>query len=113
MDKRIARRYMKQISVRFGERAGEHIGTTYDVSEKGVLLRSSRIYPPLTQLSIEFLFPDKKTVYCQGGVQWARRVPPALARVIQKHGMGISLTGISPEYHQFIKKLDASFAVNK
>ena len=109
MDRRVARRYLKQVPARFGDESNDaHVGATYDLSETGVLLRSSRIYPPSTLLSIKFILPRGKMAHCQGEVQWAKRVPLPLTRVIQKHGMGIALSYTSPEYHQFVKELSAS-----
>jgi hypothetical protein len=106
MEKRLAKRYLKQVPTRFGDEADwSHVGVTSDISETGVLLRSSRIYPPSTMLSIKFVLPGGETAYCQGLVQWAKRVPPSLARIVQKHGMGISLSSASLEYRQFVKEL--------
>lgn len=93
------------MSVRFGENDCEHVGLTYDISAQGMLLRSSRIYPPLTHLRVELLLSDQEKIFCEGGVRWAKRVPPALTRLIKKHGMGIFLTHTPIEYQQFVSQL--------
>jgi len=105
MEKRQSKRYLKVVSVRFGtEGLCSHVGSTYDLSENGILLKSNRTFPPLTKLTLELSIPSQ-TIYCEGYVQWAKQVPPALIRAVKKLGMGILLTHIAPEYRQFIYQL--------
>lgn len=107
MEKRRDKRYLRQVSVRFGEEAGsrQHVGFTFDLSKSGILLKSGRIYSPPTRLFLELSLCNGKNVLAEGVVQWAKRVPPAMARVIQKHGMGIRFINVPIEYEEFIDTL--------
>jgi len=105
MEKRDAKRYIKKVPMRFGTQICDHIGVTHNISESGVLLKSNRIFPPSTKLTLEFSLSSKTTVSCQGIVQWAKRVPPAFTRLIQNHGMGITLIHPDMEYRHFIYEL--------
>lgn len=108
MEKRIQKRYTRQMPVRFGDNSPEHIGLTHDVSLKGIFLKSSRIYPHQTKLVIGLEFANGKTIQCEGVVKWAKRVPPAIARVMLKNGMGVFLTYSPEDYTKFIQGLDPS-----
>ena len=107
MEKRIHKRYTKQIPVRFGENRPDHIGLTHDVSLKGIFLKSSRIFPHQTKLIIG-LDLNGKAIQCEGVVTWAKRIPPAIARVMLKNGMGVFLTCSPSDYVQFIHGLGPS-----
>lgn len=107
MEKRKKRRYRKQLTVVFGQTTCNHVGLTDDVSESGLLLRASRIYPPGTGIFIDLsgsAFNQQK-VRCKGVVQWAKRVPPRMVHMV-KNGMGVIFTEVPPEYGQFIRQLD-------
>jgi len=105
MERRQAKRYLKTISVRFGTASFDHIGSTYDLSENGILLKSSRVFPPLTRLTLELATSPEEKIYCEGYVQWAKQAPPGFARAIKKLGMGILLVHPSNEYNRFIREL--------
>ncbi|MBI3598762.1 MAG: hypothetical protein HY201_04880, partial [Nitrospirae bacterium] len=64
--KRVDKRYTKQMPVRFGDNSMLHIGLTHDVSLKGIFLKSSRIYPPQTKLVIELEHAVGKKIRCEG-----------------------------------------------
>ncbi len=103
-EKRVDKRYGKQISVRFGEVSPDHVGMTLDVSNHGMFLKSNRIYPHQTKIIVSMEVAQGKTIQCEGIVQWAKRLPQVLARVVQKNGMGILLTNAPEEYATFINQ---------
>jgi hypothetical protein len=105
MEKRRSKRYLKAISVRFGTHECQHIGLTYDLSQSGLLLKSSRIFPPLTKLILELSPSSQGKIYCEGYVQWAKQGPTALVHAIKKLGMGVFLINTPAEYNQIIDQL--------
>jgi len=105
MEKRGSKRYPKGIRVQFGTDKCSHIGLTYNLSENGILLKSNRVFQPLTKLILELSLSSEQKIYCEGYVQWAKQGPPALAYAVKKSGMGILLVNTPEEYHQFIDRL--------
>jgi len=105
MEKRHSKRYLKVLSVRFGTREYNHVGLTHDLSDNGILLKSNRIFSPLTKLTLELSIAPQMKVYCEGYVQWAKQPPPSLVRIIKNVGMGILLVNTPLEYNQFIYEL--------
>ncbi|MCG3116746.1 MAG: PilZ domain-containing protein [Candidatus Manganitrophus sp. SA1] len=105
MEKRGKKRVLKRLSVRFGTQKPDHIAFTHDLSSTGIFLKTTTVFPPNTRLQIELTLPDNKVIHVRGIVMWAKRIPPAFNRVIQKHGMGIHLLNISDEYKALIDRL--------
>lgn len=106
MEKRDKRRFLKRLFVRFGDQKPEHVGFTHDLSATGIFLKTNNVFPPNTRLQIELTLPDETTLCCRGVVMWAKRIPPALSRMIQKHGMGVRLIEIPAAYKALIEKLN-------
>ncbi|SRR5579884_293232 len=104
MEKRGKRRYLKRLSVRFGEQKAERTAFTHDLSSTGIFLKTNFVLPPNTKLQIELTLPDGNVVHCRGIVMWAKRIPPAFNRVVQKYGMGIHLLNIPDEYKALIER---------
>jgi len=91
MEKRPAKREMKRLFVRFGKELPTNVGYTTDISATGLFIKSSTIFPPQTVLRIALTLPDDRVVLLSGVVMWAKRVPPQLARLVRKNGMGVHL----------------------
>lgn len=104
MEKRRDKRHLKQLTVRFGEKGREHVGLSHDLSTTGLLLKGNRIYPPKTSIFLELSLNSGEKVSAQGVVQWAKRVPPAMASLVQ-NGMGIKFIDVPSEYIKFIDSL--------
>lgn len=98
MEKREKKRFLKRLFVRFGKEAMDHCGFTHDLSFKGIFITSSFSFPPGTRLMLDITLPDDRVIRLFGSVRWAKRTPPALSRVIRKHGMGIDLLEVPGEY---------------
>ena len=92
MEKRPAPRQLKRLFVRFGTTLPTYVGYTTDISTTGIFIKASTIFPPKTQLNISLTLPDNSVLYLTGHVMWAKRVPPQLARLVRKNGMGIRLS---------------------
>ncbi|NKE70438.1 PilZ domain-containing protein [Candidatus Manganitrophus noduliformans] len=105
MEKRGKKRVLKRLSVRFGTQKPDHTAFTHDLSSTGIFLKTTTVFSPNTRLQIELTLPDDKVIHVRGIVMWAKRIPPAFNRVIQKHGMGIHLLDIPDEYKRLIERL--------
>ncbi|MEW6324927.1 MAG: PilZ domain-containing protein [Nitrospirota bacterium] len=98
MEKRPQSRVLKRLFVRFGVDLPIYVGYTSDISETGIFIKASTIFPPRTTLKIAMTLPDERVVLLTGQVIWAKRVPPQLARMIRKNGMGIRLQQPDADY---------------
>lgn len=105
MEKRTKKRYPKRLYVRFGKEKPDHIGFTQDISATGVFVKSNFSFPPSTRLKVELTLPDETIIECNGIVQWAKKVPPALSRLVKKNGMGIAFLEIPISYKVLIETL--------
>jgi len=72
-------RLRKRLAVRFGPGDLAHSGYTEDVSDSGIHLRTTVIYPPNTVLVLQIEYPDK-AVTTRGVVRWSKDLPPAFRR---------------------------------
>lgn len=91
--------------VRFGKEKPDHIGFTQDISATGIFIKSNFSFPPPTQLKVELTLPDETVIQCDGVVQWAKKVPPALSRLVKKDGMGVAFLSIPLQYKALIETL--------
>ena len=98
MEKRPQPRWLKRLFVKFGEGEPTFIGYTTDVSETGLFIKATTIFPPKTFLKILLTLPDERVIELTGDVVWSKRVPPQLARMVRKNGMGIQLREPPTEY---------------
>ena len=78
------------------------------MSETGLFVKTSRVYPPDTRLVIELFLPDKRVLSLHGRVMWAKRVPPQLVRLLRKAGMGVELIDPPLEYLNLIQSLSSA-----
>ena len=104
MEKRDRKRFLKRLFVRFGQETTDRCGFTHDLSSNGIFVTSNFSFPPGTRLALALTLPDEKTIQLSGTVRWAKRTPPAISRLIPKHGMGIDLLEIPAEYMSLIEK---------
>jgi len=93
VEKRGQGRAKRRVMVRFGIQKADRAAFTRDLSETGLFIKSNRVFKPGTTLQIEMTFPDR-TFAMWARVAWAKKVPPALAHVLEC-GMGVCF--ISPE----------------
>ena len=108
MEKQQRTRRTKRIEVRFGPEQPTDLGFTIDVSETGLFVKSNTVYPPDTRLVLELSLPDRRVLSLRGRVMWAKRVPPQLARLLRKAGMGVELIDPPPEYLNLIQSLSSA-----
>ena len=108
MEKQQRTRRTKRIEVRFGPERPTDLGFTIDVSETGLFVKTNTVYPPDTRLVLELSLPDRRVLSLRGRVMWAKRVPPQLARLLRKAGMGVELIDPPPEYLNLIQSLSSA-----
>ena len=106
MEKRTTDRHKKRMPVRFGVKSTESFGFTGDISGTGIFIKSSKIYPPGSDLKMEITLPDDRVIKMTGRVVWAKRVPPNLIRFIAKSGMGVFLHEVPDEYYIILRNLE-------
>lgn len=76
-----------RLQVRFGPGDLAHSGYTQDVSESGVYLQASVIYPPNTILVLQIEYAEGPAT-ARGIVRWSKDLPPAFKRSLRA-GMGV------------------------
>ncbi len=90
-EKRKSKRVPLRVIVRYGLSCPpEHTAFLTDLSDGGVNIKTNRVFTPGTRLVMEIEVDD--TVFnAEGVVVWAKKVPPALSRIM-RNGMGIRFT---------------------
>ncbi|MBI5874903.1 MAG: PilZ domain-containing protein [Deltaproteobacteria bacterium] len=91
----ISKRYPKRLQLRFGQEGHLHMAFTEDISDTGLFIKTTRTYPPNTNLDIKLLTGDDKEVNIKGTVMWAKKVPVSIVHITKKAGMGIKIAQIS------------------
>jgi hypothetical protein len=88
-------RMRRRLEVRFSDGSGPPLmGYSGNLSQHGMMIRTPRIFPPGTRLTIELRFPAG-TIRVEGTVMWAREGPMtwlATGRI----GMGIKFGETPP-----------------
>lgn len=105
MEKQKQLRCIKRLQVRYGPDIPSHLGFTIDVSESGLFVKATIVYPPGTRLVLDLALPDGATISLRGEVSWVKRVPPSLARHLRKAGMGIAVLEPPVAYLDFVRSL--------
>jgi hypothetical protein len=93
-------RQRRRFPARFGIDAATLRGVVGNLSEQGLYLTASRVFPPGTVLTIEIL-ADDAPCRLAGVVRWARQLPPTVAQVLPS-GMGIRLTSTEARYTELV-----------
>jgi len=91
-EKRDIRRHKKRLSVRFGIDAPNRLAYSEDVSAHGLFIKTTNISSPGTCIKIELTLPNNDSVFVEGMVRWAKKVPPQLIHQAKKCGMGVEIT---------------------
>ncbi|MCX5717730.1 MAG: PilZ domain-containing protein [Nitrospirae bacterium] len=101
MSKRKADRYIKRLEAVFTAGAETHWGTTSDLSEQGMFIRTLHALVPGTVLDIEIHLPDNVISKVRGKVRRAIRIQITGIR----NGMGIDLIETDNNYIELVKKI--------
>ena len=81
-------RQKKRLQVRFGPGDLAHAGYTSDISDGGICLQSSVLYPPRTVLTVRIDYPEGPATR-RGVIRWSREYPPAVKRSV-RGGLGVA-----------------------
>lgn len=90
MEKRRARRHLRRVRVRYGEKGKgfTNTGLTNDVSASGLFVLANASPKPGARLHLELTLPDESQVYFEVVVARQVLVPPELRQVV-KSGFGV------------------------
>lgn len=108
MEKRRAKRVKKRLNVKFGINEADKVGFLEDISITGIKIKTNNIFRPGTKLIVQII--DNKnsttgtTMYAEGVVTWAKKVPISFMRSITC-GMGIAFLKINLELKDFLDEL--------
>jgi len=91
-ERRIEKRRLKRLRLKYGVREPERSAFTEDISSDGLFIKTVSAYPPGKRMKVELYAPDKSTIQLEGYVMWIKRVPPGLIHLVKKGGMGIKIT---------------------
>lgn len=110
MEKRKFKRVTKRIKVTIP--ACNRRYTTYagDISETGIFLRTSRVFPPGTILTLELQLPLGEILVLRGKVKWEFMIPHL---GFKRNGMGIEFIDRSTKYVEFVKNFYSSIGRKK
>ena len=84
MEKQKQVRQTKRIEIRFGVARPSQLGFTIDVSEAGLFVKTTTVYPVQTPLVLEMRLPGQEAFPLRGHVTWAKRIPAQLARHLKE-----------------------------
>ncbi|MCK5826528.1 MAG: PilZ domain-containing protein [Desulfuromusa sp.] len=82
-------RKKKRLKIRFGVDSPKRVAFTGDLSIVGLHIITGQPEIPGTKLIVEINLPDEQPVRVHGRVQWAKKVPPNLIRLVSEAGMGV------------------------
>jgi len=88
-EKRVLKRIRRRLSLRFGTEAPVRLAFTEDVTERGLFIKTTNLYPPGTRVIIELILPDENRVRVTGSIRWTKKVPPTMIHLVRKAGIGI------------------------
>jgi len=90
-EKRYDKRRKRRFALRFGIDEPTRLAFTEDISMEGMFIKTTNIYQPGSRLKVTLILPDEQTVTLEGKVQWAKRVPPQMIRLVKKAGFGLKI----------------------
>ncbi len=104
--KRVINRHLKRMNVLFGTDKPVFQGFTVDISDTGIFLKSIKVYPPGSVITVEIHIPDCGVIEFQGRIMWAKTVPSNMINIVKKAGMGgkiINFLKGENEYEKLVK----------
>jgi Tfp pilus assembly protein PilZ len=90
-EKRFDKRHRRRFAIRFGIDDPTRLAFTEDISMDGMFIKTTNIYPPGSRVKVTLILPDEQTVIVEGKIQWAKRVPPQMLRLVKKAGLGLKI----------------------
>ncbi len=105
-EKRVINRHLKRMNVLFGTDKPVFHGFTVDISDTGIFLKSIKVCPPGSVITVEIHMSDGGVVEFQGRIMWAKAVPSSMINIIKKAGMGVKIINFlkgENEYQELVK----------
>ena len=99
------RRLRRRIEIHFGEGEPRHPGYSGNISTAGIMIRTTRVFPPGTILALELKFPEA-TFRLEAVVMWARQGSVEWLQT-GRVGMGLMFVNPSPEMVALLQKRGA------
>jgi Tfp pilus assembly protein PilZ len=109
-EKRVMRRLRRRLSLRFGIDAPVRMAFTEDVTDHGMFIKTTNLYPPGTRIAIELILPGEKRVRLQGMIRWSKKVPPTMIHLVRKAGIGVKILGFESGENDFRQFLEGAQA---
>ncbi len=109
-EKRVMRRIRRRLSLRFGVDAPVRLAFTEDVTDHGMFIKTTNLYPPGTRIVIELTLPDETRIKLNGMVRWSKKVPPTMIHLMRKAGFGVKILGFESGEADFRNFLDGAQA---
>ncbi len=99
------KRLRKRIEIHFGEDEARHPGYSGNISTAGIMIRTTRVFPPGTVLALELKFPEAVFSF-EAVVMWARQ---GNVQWLQTGKVGMGLMFVNPP-QEMVELLRASGA---
>ncbi len=103
MEKRKERRLKKRVMVKFGESILERIGFTSNLSQNGLYINSTQIYPSGKKIKI-LLSDGGKSFSLKGEVKWSIKYPSHFHSYIPS-GMGVYIKEAPGDFYEFVREI--------
>lgn len=81
----------RRLSLRFGIDEPVRMAFTEDVTDNGMFIKTTNLYPPGTRVVIELIMPDDARARITGSIRWSKKVPPNMIHLVRKAGMGVKI----------------------
>jgi hypothetical protein len=95
--KRRHKRIIKRLATEFSSEALSFRGTSSNLSESGLFLRTIKPLPADTELEVSILLPDDSVAQLKGTVRWSLKSPSTW-----RSGMGIEISETDRIYVDFL-----------
>jgi Tfp pilus assembly protein PilZ len=102
-EKRITKRVRRRLSLRFGHDKPVRMAFTEDVTDDGMFIKTTNLYRPGTQITIELILPDETKATIIGMVKWSKKVPPNMIHLVKKAGLGVKILNFIAGEHDFMR----------
>jgi Tfp pilus assembly protein PilZ len=105
-EKRIMRRLRRRLSLRFGVDAPVRLAYTEDITDHGLFIKTTNLYPPGTRIAVELILPGEARVLLKGMIRWSRKVPPTMIHLVKKAGLGVKILKFESgegEFREFLE----------
>jgi len=91
-EKRDLTRHKKRLTLKFGAEEPIRVAFTEDISNLGIFIKTTNVLPVGSPVKVELALSDTSSAVFEGVVRWSKRIPPNLAHLVKKGGMGVLIT---------------------